>query len=238
MPEKTFEYGKKRYDYFLVHSNRKTLALTVYPTLHLVVKCPLECTEERVNIFLKRKWLWMETQLKFFKQFKGDSGKKEYLSGESLLYLGRQFKLEVKRGLRNEVTFSKGKILVKTKHDPKDGVCTRNILNQWYKERALEVFKERYKHIVKKFNFEIIPELELREMTKRWGSFVSNEKIILNPNLIKASKDCIDYVITHELCHLSHKNHSVQFFRSLSRKYPHWEKTKTKLELRFIGEHK
>ena len=67
-------------------------------------------------------------------------------------------------------------------------------------------------------------------MKRRWGSFVNKNKVILNPNLIHVPKDCIDYVIVHELCHARYKNHDKKFFNFLDEKYPKWEKAKEKLE--------
>ena len=68
-------------------------------------------------------------------------------------------------------------------------------------------------------------------MKKRWGSFLNKNKILLNPKLIHVSKECIDYVIVHELCHLAHKNHDKKFFDLLNKKYPKWERVKEKLEM-------
>jgi len=67
-------------------------------------------------------------------------------------------------------------------------------------------------------------------MKLRWGSCSANGNIILNPELIKAPKACIEYVIIHELCHLLHRNHTKAFFALQSRVMPDWEKWKNKLE--------
>ena len=67
-------------------------------------------------------------------------------------------------------------------------------------------------------------------MKKRWGSFLNQDKIFLNPKLIHSSKDCIDYVITHELCHMKYKSHDSRFHKFLNEQYPKWEKVKEKLE--------
>ena len=72
----------------------------------------------------------------------------------------------------------------------------------------------------------------IKKMEKRWGSFIRGKSIILNPLLIHASKDCIDYVITHELCHVKYRGHNKAFYRLLDAKYPHWEAIKEKLEER------
>ena len=79
--------------------------------------------------------------------------------------------------------------------------------------------------------YEIIkPELHIRSMEKRWGSCTPNGKIILNPELIKAPKGSIEYVIIHELCHLVHHNHTKSFYDLQEFMMPDWKKWKEKLE--------
>ena len=67
-------------------------------------------------------------------------------------------------------------------------------------------------------------------MPTRWGSCTPSGKIILNPELIKANRKCIEYVIIHELCHLIHHNHNTNFFKLQTKEMPDWEKWKIKLE--------
>ncbi len=71
-------------------------------------------------------------------------------------------------------------------------------------------------------------------MNKRWGSYLATKKVILNPELIKASSDCIDYVITHELCHVIFRDHTKEYYEYLFKMFPNWKKVKEKLELRFL----
>ena len=108
------------------------------------------------------------------------------------------------------------------------------MLEHWYEQKAGQIFQERYCQVLKKFNYEFTPELSLRKMEKRWGSFLTKKKILLNPELIKASKACIDYVITHELCHMKYQNHGNAYRKLLITKCPNWEELKEKLELRFL----
>jgi predicted metal-dependent hydrolase len=82
-----------------------------------------------------------------------------------------------------------------------------------------------------KFDYKNPPVLGIREMKRRWGSFLKENKIFLNPKLIKMPKECIDYVIVHELCHLKYKNHNTKFFELFHKKYPNWKKVKDKLEI-------
>jgi predicted metal-dependent hydrolase len=196
----------------------------------IVLKCPAHAQEDRVNLFLKRKWMWLTKQLKFFAKFQRTVYEREHISGESFIYLGRQYELIVKRGKNDRVSLTKGKLVVTTKRSVEDSRHNKYLIEKWYQKRAEEIFQERFSEIFERFGYKDRPELSLRKMNKRWGSFMGNKKIILNPRLISASKECIDYVITHELCHMRYKNHNKAFFRHLKSRMPDWEKRKDRLE--------
>ncbi len=233
MKKHIFKYGSYSYEYYLIRQERKTIALVVQPRLTVVLKCPFNYSDERIEKFLKRKWKWLEKQLSYFKKFK-NKNKKEYISGESFLYLGRQYKLLVKKGVEDSVKLKYGRIELKTTRDNNDKKYNKKLLKKWYTERADIIFANQYKKVLKNFNYGFEPKLITRKMNKRWGSFLSDKKLILNPVLIQAPKECIDYVITHELCHIKYKNHSKKFYKLLKNKINNWEEIKEKLELRFI----
>jgi predicted metal-dependent hydrolase len=234
MNKSIFVYGKTSYEYFILYQERKTIALTVQPNSHIILKCPPQYDVEKIEKFLKKKWLWIEKQLRYFQKYKQSTEKKEYVSGESFLYLGRQYKLLVQSAKKSEVHLAHGRITIHTSKNVRNSEENKKLLQQWFSDRTKAVFHERFAAMLKKFNYEFMPELVIRKMSKRWGSYLSKKKIILNPLLIRASKECIDYVITHELCHMRHKNHTKQFFLLLESKMPGWEKVKEKLELRFL----
>ena len=231
MSKKVFVYGERKYEYTLELQERKTLTLVVHPDASLTLKCPIKADEDKINIFLKKKWLWLNKQLKFFDKYKKINYKKEYVSGESFLYLGRQYQLNVRKSAIDYVVLQNGKLLVYTKGSVRDGNKNRKLINKWYKQKMVLVFRERLAVLSPKFGLDFMPEFTIKKMDKRWGSFVRGA-LILNPRLIYASKDCIDYVIAHELCHFKHKKHDKDFYKLLSKKMPEWEKLKEKLEVR------
>jgi predicted metal-dependent hydrolase len=67
-------------------------------------------------------------------------------------------------------------------------------------------------------------------MKKRWGSCTPNGKVILNVDLIRAPKGCIEYVIIHELCHLIHHSHNKSFYELQDSIMPDWKRWKDRLE--------
>lgn len=235
MEKQIFIYGNYSYEYFLIKQSRKTVSLTVQPSLRIILKCPINYKDEKIQKFLKNKWHWLEKQIKYFKRYKRETFIKEYISGESFLYLGRQYKLMVRKAKEDKVSLKHGRLLLFTSKSVSDKNNNKKILQNWYMERTEKIFLDEYKKVLKFFDYDFEPQLATREMNKRWGSFLNNKKIILNPRLIQAPKECIDYVITHELCHMKHKNHDTKFYNALKSKIPNWEEVKEKLELRFLS---
>ena len=234
MPQKEFIYGKYRYEYSLLYEDRKTTAITVFPNGKIVLKCPKGTEQFKIDAFLKKKWLWLEKQLRYFQKYKKKRAKREYVSGESFLYLGRQYRLNINRGKEDSVYLLKGILQLTTTKKISNKDHNKFILENWYTQKREKAFNKRYQIVLKKFDYNFKPELVVRKMNKRWGSYLSGKKIILNPELIKASSDCIDYVISHELCHMRYKKHNQEFFVYLEKKCPGWKTRKEKLEIRLI----
>lgn len=228
---KEFIFGTFIYEYQLIKQDRKTLSLTVMPDLRIVLKCPEKVDSDRIEKFLQKKWFWLEKQLSFFKKYQRKVYEKEYISGEGYLYLGRQYKLVVKKGKENIVSLTRGQLIVHTTKSVTDGRNNKKLIDAWFAEKTENVFQDRFMEMLTRFDYVKEPKTSTREMKLRWGSFLNKDRIFLNPKLIHTSKDCIDYVIVHELCHLRYKNHNAKFWKFLDEKYPKWEKVKEKLEM-------
>jgi hypothetical protein len=106
------------------------------------------------------------------------------------------------------------------------------LLDAWYREHAQTVFAARIKICLDSARSLNIPSIGfvLRKMTRRWGSCTKAGTILLNPELVRVSVFCIDYVIMHELCHIRAHNHGPEFYRLLGRSMPDWERRKKKLD--------
>ncbi len=232
MEEAIFKYGKYSYKYFLVRQSRKTVSLTVQPNFRIILKCPINYEDDKIQKFLKKKWSWLEKQLKYFKKYKKNIFKKEYVSGESFLYLGRQYMIIVKKGESDGVKLEKGRLNIITTGKAGDLYYNKYILNKWYRDRMGIIFKEEYDKVLEKFDLSFIPKITIKKMDKLWGSYLgSKKKIVLNPQLVQSSRECISYVITHELSHMNYKNHDARFYKLLKSKINNWEDVKDKLEM-------
>jgi predicted metal-dependent hydrolase len=112
-----------------------------------------------------------------------------------------------------------------------DPAYIKTLLHSWYLKRAEVVFSQRLTIIYPELSWvKQKPPWQLRPMKKQWGSCPPKGKLPLNPHLVKAPRVCIDYVITHELCHLKHHNHSEEFYKFLKRQLPNWEVVEERLD--------
>lgn len=228
----SIEYGSKSIDFKLKYSDRKTLAIHVHPNMSVEVVAPQNAAIEKVYEKIKKRARWIVTQQGFFEQFHPKTTERLFVAGETHRYLGRQYRLKIDRGLQNQVKLSRGYILISS-HYPQNQQLTKTLLEEWLRARASEKFNERLAICLQKFQH---PEkfkpknVIIRKLTNRWGSMTPSGRLVLNKKLIHAPIACIDYVIIHELCHILHPNHSVEFWKFLTTILPDWEKTKSQLE--------
>ena len=216
--------------YELYYTDRKTLGIKVYPDTSVKVFAPIDTDLPIIEQHLKAKRKWIEKQQRSFQSYLPATPARQYIGGESFLYLGKQYMLKIEPSTAEEVKLYQGRLVVKTVN-PK-ATHIKKLLQQWYIARATILFNKLFEeqfYLFKRFGLEK-PILQIKKMEKRWGSCTPQQKIILNPELIKAPVVCINYVILHELCHLVHHNHSKSFYRLLENFMPDWQKYKQLLE--------
>lgn len=224
----SIEFGSKRIDFQLEFSSRKSLGITVTPDLEVLVKAPIDTPVEKVKEKLRRKASWIIRQQSFFLAFHPKMTDRKYVGGETHLYFGRQYRLKIILEPVESVKL-KGKFIEVTTFDK---ARVEELVNNWYLQNAQKKLRAIAQELIENFKkYKVEPSsIVLREMPTRWGSCTAKGKIILNPELIKAPKGCIEYVIIHELCHLIHHDHTQKFLDLQTREMPNWEKWKMKLE--------
>jgi predicted metal-dependent hydrolase len=224
----SIQFGSKKINFQVIYSDRKTLGITVNPDLNVLVKAPIDSSIDKIKEKIIKKAPWIIKQQGFFLTFHPKIPARKYIGGETHLYLGRQYLLKVELSKVESVKL-KGKF-IEVKAIDKSRV--KELVKQWYLVHAKSKINELAKPLIeqfKKYNIEL-KSIVFREMPTRWGSCTPKGKIILNPELIKAPRGCIEYVIIHELCHLIHHHHTQKFIDLQTKEMPDWEKWKAKLE--------
>lgn len=208
---------------------RRTLGIEVHPDMSVVVRAPAGCDPEIIRARVSKRASWISKQLSNFQRYSPRTPARQYVSGETHLYLGRQYRLKVGAGDTATVKMNRGHLLltVPGKADP-DRV--RSLLHRWYLDHARPVFMEILDEWLPRIKGHQRPRLIVRAMQSRWGSLSQAGTMTLNSSLIRAPRACIEYVVVHELCHLKHRDHGTAFYRLLGRVMPDWETRKQRLE--------
>jgi hypothetical protein len=222
------QFGSKQIDFRIEYSNRKSLGITVTPDLKVLVKAPINASLEKVKEKVKKKASWIIKQQSFFLSFHPKTPPRKFIGGETHLYLGRQYRLKILKS-KNETVKLKGRFIVVTTTNKSK---VKQLVGEWYLQNAKTKFHSIAQPHVEKFKKHNVEptSIVLRDMATRWGSCTPKGKVILNPELIKAPKGCIEYVIIHELCHLIHHDHTQKFIELQTKEMKDWEKWKMKLE--------
>jgi predicted metal-dependent hydrolase len=225
------KYGTSVIRYSISRSDRKTLAIEVHPDLSIKVVAPKKAAISAIQEKILKRGQWIKKQQHYFEQFLPRTPKREYVSGETHYYLGKQYILRVRKSSDESVKLKGGELIVKVERTDEVNQI-KQILSSWYYQHALKKFDESISTSLQRFKSYNLnrPKLVLRRMTRRWGSCTPNKMIILNPEIIKAPSKCIDYVVIHELCHLVHPNHSQSFYELQNKVMPDNAKWKLRLE--------
>jgi len=217
-----------------VKKQPRKVVIKVHPDQRVVATVPSDATDEVIHeAMLKRaRWIWKNIE-EFAKQ-KDYVLPKRYISGETQFYLGRRYVLKVLIDSEqvSNVKLISGKLNVTLRKDFDDRVVkVKPLIDKWYQHKAKVIFHERLNKMLLKATWVTgIPSFRVMAMKKQWGSCSTKGNLMLNPHLIKAPKECIDYVILHELCHIAEHNHSEKFWRLLTQLMPNWKEVKAKLD--------
>lgn len=222
-------YGDRKIPYSVSFRKRGTLEISVLPDLSVEVVAPIGTPMETVNQKVGKKASWIVEKQDWFAKFPKAPPPRQYLGGETHLYMGRRYRLKVLRGSEKSVKIVGGFIQVTSSDEKPDSI--KILMEEWLRERAKSQFVKIFDACVARFPLSTkLPRLQIRNMNTRWGSLSKGGILTLNIKLIAAPKECIEYVVVHELCHLKYPNHDKKFYRLLETRLPDWEKRKQKLE--------
>lgn len=227
-------YGTQTIPYTLRFEPRKTVGIAVHPDLSVLVQAPPDTPSADIEALLQRRARWIAQRLDDYARYSPDLPPREYVSGETHRYLGRQVRLKVLQGQPEGVVLDGAYLLVTAKG--RDPSRVEALLHDWYRARAREVFAERLEACYPRLAARGVPRprLSVRAMRTRWGSTSAVRgtdpgRITLNLKLVQVPALLIDYVLYHELCHLLEPHHGRAFYDLLGKVLPDWRERRERL---------
>ena len=247
-----FTYGNNTIRYDVIRKTKpadnskqtaRKVIIKVHPDQRVVATVPYDASEGAIVDAMNKRARWIWQSINDFAKQKDTVLHKRYVSGETQFYLGKRYVLKVIVDAEQapSVKLSRGKLNVTIKHEiSKDtapdsqgsrAAKIKPLIDKWYQHKAKAIFHERLAALLPKTTWVTgIPSFRVMAMKKQWGSCSTKGNLMLNPHLVKAPKECIDYVILHELCHIAEHNHSERFWRLLTQVMPNWKEVKAKLD--------
>ena len=208
--------------------NIKNMHLYVKPPKGSVtVSAPLSMSDEAIERFVRTKISWIKRQVsKFDNQLR--QSEREYISGETLYVWGKQYYLKTEHGNKNSLVLS-GDIAILTVRKESTAEQRESFIREWYRKSL----KSEITRLLPKW--EKVTGLkasgwQTKYMTTRWGTCnIKTGKIWLNLQLAKKTPECLEYIILHELVHLTEKNHNERFVSLMDSYMPMWREIKKTL---------
>jgi len=213
-----------------VERAKRSVAIHVEPSGKVRVDAPLQAAEADIRVVVTRKLGWINKRLTEAEARLRMLTPREYVSGETVLYLGRRYCLKVVKSRTAWGTKLRGGYLEVTVRNRAPRIV-RDELDLWFRNKAGEILPQRLVDVSGRLRWiSEVPPVTLRHMKRQWGSCSPRGRIALNVGLVRVPRECIDYVLLHELCHLKVHNHGRAFYRLLDRHLPDWRQIKLRLD--------
>ena len=182
---------------------------------------PKSLSEERIKELINKRSDWIKNKLKE-QSLKPLFKPKEYVSGETFTYLGRNYRLKVIESESPSIKLIDGRLVAHIANKDKNKQdSVKKLLEGWYKIHAEEKLVEKTVRLSKIVG--VIPEtISIKNYKSRWGSCSSKGDITYNWRIILTPHHIIDYVVIHELCHMLEHNHSPKYWRHVEHHIPNW----------------
>lgn len=208
-------------------SRKKTADIRVEDGIVSIV-VPRELSIERIDSLLLKKRQWIAEKLSVHKNAH-PVREKDFCSGESFPYLGRNYRLKIEQGAYRPAKLVNGYLVVQVPENKDQAYIIRNALVRWYKRQAEQKLNQKVKRFASQIGVKPT-DMRVRSFASRWGNCTSKGRIEFNWRVMLAPSSCVDYVAVHELCHLKHHDHSKRFWKEVERILPGYEAHKTWLK--------
>lgn len=206
--------------YSVLYSNRKKLSIIVERDRQVIVRAPIDTSAELIEKEVNKRRFLLHKKINHGQKYETPKPRKEFVSGEAIMYLGNYFKLEVTQDEIEGVYFDNKFYISKSNQ-----LKAEALFKKWYIQQAEQKILPKVKMYAQNLGVKY-KEVKILNLKYRWGSCTPKDNINFNWRLIKAPIFVLDYIIVHELAHLIEANHTPEFWNIVSIQLPHYQKAK------------
>ncbi len=207
----------------IIRSNRKTLAVCIDNFGNVIVRAPKRLDERHIFAFLQEKEGWIRKK-RTQKSETSVTLPPENLDGYAFPLLGKICVIRLYEG--KKIAFDGENNVV---YAPRER--GRERLVQWLKNNAKRIFTQVTAQTANRMGI-IYKRVGISSAKTRWGTCTADNTIRYTFRLLYMPKEVIDYVVVHELSHVSHKDHSPAFWQEVAKYEPCWKEKRKFLKAR------
>jgi len=211
--------------YSVIYSERKTLSIIVERDRSVIVRAPINTSKEIIEKEIEKRKRLLQRKIHHNQKYPFEKQIKEFVAGESLMYLGKNYKLYVIDEPIEGIAFDNKFFISKANQKQ-----ANSLFKGWYIQSAKEVIVPKAKAIANQIGVSY-NNINILDLKFRWGSCTPKDNIHFNWRLVKAPITVIEYIIIHELTHLLESNHTQEFWNRVAAQLPNYEKAKQWLKL-------
>lgn len=217
--------------HLLPGTNRRTTDIVIERDGKVVVRPPADYAPEQVDEVVESKRLWIYRNLAEWKDLNACAVVREWVSGETFLYLGREHRLKLVSDQTVPLKLQEGSFCLQRSLIEHQGTTgAREAFKQFYIEKGTERFAARVAFYAPKVG--VTPSyIKVKEMGYRWASCSPSGNLNFHWKCMMAPARIIDYIVVHELCHFHHSDHHDAFWNEVDKVMPDYRERKNWLRL-------
>ncbi len=218
-------------DYQLLSgSERKTTDIIIERDGTIAVRPPNNYSPEQVDAVVESKRMWIYRNLAEWKDLNSTAVVREWVNGETFLYLGRSYRLSLVSEQDCDLKLKEGRFCLLRGLIEKGGSTSAKLaFEHYYTNKGIDRIRQRVKYFSDKVG--VVPaSVKIKDMSYRWASCSKNDALIFHWKCMMAPPKIIDYIIVHELCHIHHRNHTDAFWNEVDKVMPDYRERKNWLK--------
>jgi predicted metal-dependent hydrolase len=207
-------------------SPRKTTDIVIERDGVVSVRPPENYTPEQVDALVESKRMWIYRNLAEWKDLNASAVVREWVNGETFLYLGRSYRLSLVSGQACPLLLKEGRFCLSRAVIEQGGTAAaKQAFESYYIEKGLQRFTERAAYFAPKAGVKV-SGIKVKDMGYRWASYGKNGVLNFHWRCMIAPARIIDYIVIHELCHFHQKNHNDAFWNEVDKVMPDYRERK------------
>jgi predicted metal-dependent hydrolase len=213
-------------------ADRQTTDIVIERDGLITVRPPLRLTPEQVDETVLAKRMWIYRNLAEWRDLNATQVVREWVNGESFLYLGRNYRLLLVNEQDEALKLKDGRFqLLRSVIESAGKNAAHQAFETFYKEKGLGRLTQRVTHFAGKVG--VLPGATfIKDIGYRWASCLTSGDLHFHWKCLMAPPTIIDYIVVHELCHLHHRDHSAAFWNEVDKVLPDYRDRKEWLRVR------